>query len=225
MGIHPVTRGQFAKFVEATGYKTEAETGGGGHRWDGKKSEWVLDASTTWRNPGFKQNDDHPVTVVSWNDAQAFAKWLQKLSKRTVRLPTEAEWEYACRAGTTTEYHFGDVINTDQVNYDGNYSWNGSPKGKWREQTTPVGSFPANAWGLFDMHGNVWEWCEDWYGPYSAEDQIDPCRTTKYSDEDRVLRGGCWGNRPDCCRATFRYGCSPAGRGSNYGFRVCFRLD
>jgi uncharacterized protein (TIGR02996 family) len=143
----------------------------------------------------------------------------------TVRLPTEAEWEYACRAGTTTEYHFGDVINAELANYNGNYSWNGSPKGQYRKQTTDVGSFPSNAWGLFDVYGNVWEWCEDWYGPYPAEDQIDPCRTELHSDNSRVLRGGSWFNLPVGCRTAFRNWDAPAYRLNYFGLRVCFRLD
>jgi formylglycine-generating enzyme required for sulfatase activity len=222
MGAHPVTRGQFAAFVAATNYRTEAETGGGGYKWDGK---WVLDPSVTWKTPGFTQTDDHPVTVVSWNDALAFSAWLQKVLKRPSGLPSEAEWEYACRAGTTTEFHFGDVINPDLANYDGNYSWNGSPKGKYRQATTAVGSFKPNPWGLFDMHGNVWEWCQDWYAPYSAGDQSDPIQLNKHSDEYRVLRGGCWDYNPVDCRAAFRGWFAPAFRSYRYGFRCVFRLD
>jgi uncharacterized protein (TIGR02996 family) len=177
--------------------------------------------------PSYCKGLNRPVERVSWDDTQEFCKKLSASLKGrvTVRLPTEAEWEYACRAGTTTEYHFGDVINADLVNYDGNSSWNGSPKGKSRQQTMDVGSFPSNAWGLFDVYGNVWEWCEDWYGSYSAEDQTNPCRTERPSDEYRILRGGGWSGNPGYCRAAYRLWNRPASRGDVYGFRVCFGLD
>ena len=173
------------------------------------------------------QDPNQPVETVSWENAQEFcAKLSASLNgEMTIRLPTEAEWEYACRAGTTSEYHFGDVINTDIVNYDGEYTWNGSPKGKYRQETTEVGSFPANAWGLHDVHGNVWEWCEDWFAPYSTEDRTDPRQIELYSDEYRVLRGGAWYSHPGNCRAAYRAADSPTDRDEACGFRVCFRLD
>jgi eukaryotic-like serine/threonine-protein kinase len=178
-------------------------------------------------DPSHFKDPSRPVEKVSWEDCQEFCKKLTAHLKNrvTVRLPTEAEWEYACRAGTTTEYHFGDVINTDLANYEGNLSWNNSPKGEYRQQTTDVGSFTANPWGLFDVHGNVWEWCEDWYGPYAGGDQIDPCQLREQSDKYRVLRGGSWGNNPGGCRAACRLWGEPANRFSDFGFRVCFRLD
>jgi len=178
-------------------------------------------------DPSHFKGPNRPVEQVSWEDCQEFCKNLMAhlKSRVTVRLPMEAEWEYACRAGTTTEYHFGDVINSDLANYRGTCSWNGSPKGEYRKQTTEVGTLPSNAWGLFDVHGNVWEWCEDWSGPYSAEDQTDPRQLIIQSDEYRVLRGGSWYGDPDYCRAACRGWNSPAYRRSSYGFRVCFRLD
>ena len=177
--------------------------------------------------PSHFKGPNRPVEQVSWEDCQEFCKkFTASLKGRaTVRLPTEAEWEYACRAGTTTEYHFGDVINAELVNYDGNSSWNGSPKGRHRNQTTDVASFPSNAWGLFDVHGNVLEWCVDWFSPYSAEDQIDPHQLNIQSDEYRVVRGGSWVSYPEFCRAAYRFWLGPANRYSSYGFRVCFRLD
>jgi formylglycine-generating enzyme required for sulfatase activity len=210
LGVHQVTRGQFARFVEEAGYQTEAERGGGACAWTGK--EWKLDPSKNWRAPGFAQADDHPVVCVSWNDAVALCDWLTKQDGqgRRYRLPTEAEWEYACRAGTATPFAFGATISTDRANYDGNYIYGQGKKGVYRQATTPVGSFPPNAWGLFDMHGNVWEWCQDWSGPYpkgDVKDQIGPEK-----GDDRVLRGGSWCNRPNGCRSACRNAYAPAGR-------------
>ncbi len=187
---------------------------------------------TQWKavmgtEPSHFKGPNRPVEQVSWDECQEFCtKLTAHLNGRgTVRLPTEAEWECACRAGTTTEYHFGDVINTDLVNYDGNYSWNDSPKGKYREETTDAGSFPANPWGICDLHGNVWEWCADWYTPYTADEQTDPCANDKQSNEYRVLRGGSWSDYPQYCRAATRGRSAPAIRNDIIGFRVAFRLD
>ena len=178
--------------------------------------------------PSHFKGPNKPVEQVSYSDCQKFCTKLTKSQKgrATVRLPTEAEWECACRAGTTTHYHFGDVINTDLANYNGEHTWNGSPKGKNRQTTTDLGSFPANPWGLFDMHGNVWEWCADWYGPYPGDDQTDPCVNKKQSNNSWfVLRGGSWYGSPAGCRAAYRYRSEPASRFDYYGFRVCFRLN
>ena len=172
--------------------------------------------------PSHFKGKNRPVEQVSWVDCQEFCKKLSEVTDRKTALPTEAEWEFACRAGTTTEYHFGDVLNADLANYNGSYTWNGSPKGKNPKKTTDVGSFAANAWGLYDMHGNVWEWCVDVYGPYQEGEQDN----IEYSsDSSRVLRGGSWGSYPLFCRAANRGGSAPANRGDSVGFRVCFRLD
>ena len=131
-------------------------------------------------NPSkFKGEKNLPVEQVSWDDCQEFIKKLREKDKKLYRLPTEAEWEYSCRAGTTTPFHFGETISTDQANYNGNFTYGNGKKGKYREKTTPVGSFPANAWGLHDMHGNVWQWCQDWYGDYPQKDVVDPTGTRK----------------------------------------------
>jgi formylglycine-generating enzyme required for sulfatase activity len=221
MGIHPVTRGQFAIFVQKTGFKTQAELEGGAHIWTG--NEWKLDPAANWRNPGFEQTNDHPVTCVSWFDAVAFAEWLAQQDNKRIRLPTEAEWEYSCRAGTNTPFHFGDTISTEQANYDGNYTYGRGTKGKLRQKTTPVGSFPANAWGLFDMHGNVWEWCQDWIGDYPGNGVTDPHGPE--SGQYRALHGGCWRLYPQRCRSACRDGDEPRDRHNNCGFRLCFCLD
>jgi uncharacterized protein (TIGR02996 family) len=178
-------------------------------------------------NPSHFKGPIRPVEKVSWDDCQAFCtKLTAHLSgSATVRLPTEAEWEYACRAGTTTHYHFGDVPSADRANYNGAQTWNGSKKGKNRNQTTDVGACPPNPWGLFDLHGNVWEWCADEYGPYAGNEQTDPSANVINSgNSSRVLRGGSWLVNPRHCRAADRGRISPATRRYYFGFRVCFRL-
>ncbi len=147
MGVYPVTKGQFAAFVKDAGYQTEAEQGDGGE---------------TWRNPVFllaqqyEPTDDDPVVMVSWNDAVKFCEWLSKKEKKTYTLPTEAEWEYACRAGTTTAYSFGD----ERKDF-GDYAWDDDNS---EGHTHPVGGKKPNPWGPYDMHGNVEQWCSDWFG-------------------------------------------------------------
>jgi formylglycine-generating enzyme len=118
------------------------------------------------------------------------------------RLPTEAEWEYACRAGTTTPFSFGEDITPDQVNYDGNYPYHGSQKGRYRGETVEVASLPANPWGLYEIHGNVWEWCQDWYGAYPEGPVTDP--TGPATGVRRVLRGGSWFSPGRSARSAFR---------------------
>jgi formylglycine-generating enzyme required for sulfatase activity len=221
LGVTPVTRGQFSRFVQATGYRTEAETDGGAHYWTGK--EWKQDPNKNWRAPGFVQTDEHPVVCVSWNDVVAVSDWVTKQSGHRCRLPTEAEWECACRAGSATPFHFGATISTEQASYDGNYTYSGGKKGVYRKATTPVKSFPANAWGLYDMHGNVWEWCQDWYGPYPNSDIKDPQGAD--SGAARVLRGGSWYGFPRKCRAANRRRNAPGNRYDNFGCRVVLCLD
>jgi len=189
------------------------------------QSQW---AAVMGNNPSHFKGETRPVEQVSWRDCQEFCAKLGASQEPglKVALPTEAEWEYACRAGTTTEYHFGDVITTDLANYDGTSSWNGSPKGRYREETTDVGSFPCNAWGLYDLHGNVVEWCQDrlddnYYESSPSQDPI--CNNDQASN--RVLRGGSWGFYPRICRTASRIRYLPAGRNDGIGFRVCFRLD
>ncbi len=155
-------------------------------------------------NPSyFKEcGDDCPVEQVSWDDAQEFIKKLNKKEGKAYRLPTEAEWEYAARAGTTTPFAFGSCLSTDQANYDGNYPLEGCTKGKYREKTVTVASFASNSWGLYDMHGNVWEWCSDWYGEYPTGAVTDPAGPGRGSY--RVLRGGGWLNLACYCRSAGR---------------------
>ena len=175
-------------------------------------------------NPSsFKGEENLPVEQVSWEDCQEFVKTLREKDKEAYRLPSEAEWEYACRAGTKTPFHFGETINNDQANYNGDFIYGDGKKGKYREKTVPVGSFPANAFGLVDMHGNVFEWCQDWYGDYPQNDVVDPQGPTE--GQYRVLRGGSWHDSPDGCRSACRARLEPGYRSSLYGLRVCFFVE
>ncbi len=212
-----ITVGNWRSFASESGYRTEAETGDGAYYWTG--SEWKKDKDKNWNNPGFGQTESCPVTCVSWNDTQAFIRWLnRKENSDKYRLPTEAEWEDACRAGTSTPFYFGKCLFADQANYDGNYPLEGCPKGEYRGETTPVGSFPPNAWGLYDMHGNVWEWCQDWYGNYPPGAVTDPVGTKEGSG--RVLRGGSWYINARLCRSAYRNNNTPGNRNYSSGFRL-----
>ena len=170
---------------------------------------------------------NRPVEQVSWHEAVEFCSRLSQHTGRNYRLPSEAEWEYACRAGTTTPFHFGKTITTDLANYDGNYTYGDGVKGVYRKETTEVGNFGvANNFGLYDMHGNVWEWClDDWHSNY--EDAPTNGSAWFSSDEklinktgQAVLRGGSWVNDPKDCRSAYRYDDSRDVRSNYIGFRV-----
>ncbi len=209
MGKTPVTFAQFKAFVDATGYRTHAERKGWANAYKGR---WRKFRYASWKRPGFMQGKDHPVVCVSFGDAEEFCQWLSKVSRRTVRLPTEAEWECACRAGTRTRFHFGN--DERQL---GDYAWY---RENSRGRTHSVASKKPNARGLYDMHGHVWEWCSDWWstsyvplGPVT--DPTGPTTGTR-----RVLRGGCWFDVPQWCRSGDRAREEPPHRSSNIGFRV-----
>jgi formylglycine-generating enzyme required for sulfatase activity len=205
LGRYPVTVGQWRAFAQATGWQPAGEF--------------------NWTAPGFRQTDEHPVVGVTWNDAQLYLRWLGEQTGQVYRLPSEAEWEYACRAGTRTAFYFGDSISTDLANYDGNYSYNGSPKGLYREGTTRVGEFAPNPWGLYDMHGNVWEWVQD-----VVHDNYGGAPNTGVAWEEggdqarRILRGGSWMYNPRYLRSALRNGFSAALSNGIVGFRVARNL-
>jgi len=171
-------------------------------------------------NPARFKGDSNPVEKISWNDAKEFIRKLnRKEGTNKYRLPTEAEWEYACRAGTKTPFSTGDCISTDQANYNGNYPMPGCSKGRYRGKTTEVASFTPNKWGLYDMHGNVWEWCEDWYKKdYPSGHVTDPKGLS--SGSSRVLRGGSWIGDARSVRSADRNRNNPDYGYGDFGFRV-----
>jgi formylglycine-generating enzyme required for sulfatase activity len=181
-------------------------------------------------DPSRFKGDKRPVEQVSWDDAVEFCDRLTAHTQRQYRLPSEAEWEYACRAGTTTPFHFGETITTEVANYQGTdneeYGWSGSygagPKGEYREETTSVDHFGiANAFGLCDMHGNVWEWCADhWHENYEGALTDDSAWIEGGDSSRRVIRGGSWNDPPRLCRSAYRNGYSPDYTSDNLGFRV-----
>jgi formylglycine-generating enzyme required for sulfatase activity len=228
--------GEFRRFVEDTGHVTTAEADGGAQAYDEAKSEWVFRAGANWRNPGFRQGDEHPVVCVSWFDAVKYCNWLSvkeglkpayTITGQTVnwdrsangyRLPTDAEWEYACRAGTSTPLFTGESISTSQANYNGSIAHNYGNIGLFRKATVSTGSFPANAWGLYDMHGNVWEWCWDYYSNPNTTPLSDP--TGPASGTHRINRGGSWSSSGKLLRSAVRASDFPETAGSNLGFRL-----
>jgi formylglycine-generating enzyme required for sulfatase activity len=232
LGKYPVTRGQFRQFLTEARTRSEAERDGQGGwgfnedagKFEGRKPQY------TWENPGFQQTDDHPVVNVTWNDADAFCRWLANREGRPYRLPTEAEWEYACRGGTTTRYFTGDQEGSlkgyanvaDQTLKE--KIGRSNPNGVYFDFddgfafTSPVGRFKPNPYGLHDMTGNVWQWCADRYGRYALDDSRDPKGPT--DGAHRVMRGGSWYGDPRYCRCASRGHSAQDGRGHLIGFRI-----
>jgi formylglycine-generating enzyme required for sulfatase activity len=161
-----------------------------------------------------------PVDRVAWHDARRFCERLSERTGRVYRLPGEAEWEYACRAGTRTPFYFGETLTTDLANYVGEHTYRAEPKGVYRHKSTEPGSFPPNAFGLYDMHGNLWEWCADaWHDTYAGA-PLDGKAWESKDAAQRVLRGGSWHEPPDNCRSAVRLKSDPAYNEDLFGFRV-----
>jgi formylglycine-generating enzyme required for sulfatase activity len=219
VGKFEITRKQFAAFIAASNYVIP-----NGCNVRGADDKWLLDAKLSWRNAGFGKIDNHPVSCVNWDDANAYTKWLSAKTGKNYRLLTEAEWEYAARAGTATAFHTGNTITTSQANFDGEGTFNGSAKGAWCAQPVAVGSLTSpNKFGLHDMHGNVWEWVADcWHGDYTGA----PTTGAAWNETDngvctkRVLRSGCWFNLPASVRSAERARSDTTYRDIYNGFRV-----
>ena len=223
LGAYPVRVGDFRRFVDDAHYKTESEQDGKGG-WGMADGKLAQNPTINWRNPGFEQTDECPVVEVDWNDAVAFCEWLSKMESKNYRLPTEAEWEYACRAGTTTQFSFGHSCNGTQANCNGLHPYGTDVKGPFLMRTCKVGSYPANPLGLFDMHGNVRQWCSDWYeDSYHKELPVDDPAGPQ-SGERRVTRTGSWIHDPVTCRSADRGGSEPTRSGLDCGFRVLREL-
>ncbi|UTY59954.1 bifunctional serine/threonine-protein kinase/formylglycine-generating enzyme family protein [Massilia sp. erpn] len=205
LGRYPVTVREWRQFARATGWESKLDV--------------------DWSAPGFAQDELHPVVCVSWNDVQLYLQWLSDMTGQTYRLPSEAEWEYACRAGTRTAFSFGDTISTEQANYDGNFTYNGGPRGTHRNGTSKVGSFPPNPWGLYDMHGNVWEWVQDAVHENYQGAPLDGRAWEEGGDAARrILRGGAWLYNPRYLRSALRNGYSAVLANDVVGFRVARKL-
>jgi formylglycine-generating enzyme required for sulfatase activity len=231
LGAFEVTRGEFRAFVEATGYVTEGErVGVWGHVPATGAHEQRRDFH--WRQVGFPQNDRHPVVAVTWNDALAFCEWLSKKEGRLYTLPTEAEWEYVCRAGHPQRWHGGETGQgiSEIGNVADELAHAVFPN--WRHTlaaedgftfTAPVGEYAPNPWGFHDLHGNVWEWCADWYDPtyYAQGKEVDP--EGPAAGTERVIRGGAWSASPRSTRPTSRASRPPSYASDSIGFRVCLR--
>jgi eukaryotic-like serine/threonine-protein kinase len=178
--------------------------------------------SVIGEDSGFGLGADYPIEQISWHDAVEFCNKLSQRSGRKYTLPSEAQWEYASRAGTTTAFYFGETITPDLANYNGDFPYKGAPKGENRQQTTPVGSFPPNPFGLYDMHGNVWEWCLD---AYQANYQSAPTDGSAWDDRSnadlkRVMRGGAWDYVARGCRSAVRCSLAPGIRMAGCGLRL-----
>ena len=202
-------------FVEETGYKTE----GGCVTWSGK--EWNLQADKSWRAPGFAQDDRHPVVCVAWTDAKTYAEWLSRKTGKAYRLLSDSEREHVTRAGTATPFWWGASITPSQANYNGKHLYTGGgSKGEFRWRTVTVDSFKANPWGLYNVHGNVWEWTEDcWNKSNSGNPGSGSARKTGNCDR-RVVRGGPWNGYPEVLRSASRGGGPTGYRSYSLGFRV-----
>jgi formylglycine-generating enzyme required for sulfatase activity/serine/threonine protein kinase len=230
LGVTEVTRGQFRRFVDDAGYQTDAEKDGmGGTGLSEDTEKWDQNPVFTWRSPGFDQTDEHPVVQVSGSDAVAFAQWLSRIERKSYRLPTEAEWEYACRARTTTRFSTGDDEEglaaagnvADATAREKHPDWTRAIAARdGYVYTAPVGRFQPNAFGLYDMHGNAWEWCADGYAADNYKRSPGDNPAIELGASPRVSRGGSWFREPRVCRSASRLRWRPGARYSHIGFRV-----
>jgi formylglycine-generating enzyme required for sulfatase activity len=203
LGAYAIRVHDFRRFVEAEHFQTDAEKDGKGS-WGFIDGAYVRDPKFNWRHPGFSQGDEQPVVHVTWNDAAAFCNWLSKKEGKDYRLPTEAEWEYSCRAGTTTAFNFGGSCDGNRANVDGKSPYGTDVKGPYLERTCEVGSYPPNSFGLYDMHGNAGEWCADRYdAKYYKNSPPDDPRGPP-DPPFHVIRGGGWCAKPADCRSASR---------------------
>lgn len=218
---HATTKGQFNTFIGQTGYAIEP----GGFAWSGK--EWKRDGKLSWTDPGFHQDNSHPVVCVDWADAKAYAAWLSAITGKRYRLLAEAEREYVTRAGTETPFWWGSALSPEQANYDSTSVYlGGGTSGPSQGSTLPVGHFKANPWGLFDVHGNIREWCEDvWHDSYFGAPSDGAVWVEGGDASRRCVRGGGWDYGPMYLRAAYRDWSVTANRATNLGFRVARELE
>jgi formylglycine-generating enzyme required for sulfatase activity len=230
--------GEFRRFAEETRHRTSAEQAGGAFAYNEERDEWEFRPGADWRRPGFRQGEDHPAVNLSWFDAAAYCNWLSAkegldpayvISGATVswdrsaggyRLPTEAEWEYACRAGTAGPFSTGDRISAAQANYNGNHPYFAGNPGLFRKGSLPGASLQPNPWGLYDMHGNAWEWCWDFYGSYPDSEEIETDPAGPETGAHRVNRGGGWDSPAMYLRSAARSSDFPETAGGSLGFRL-----
>ena len=225
MGTHEITVGQWKVFTKERGHVTEAERSGGLYGF--KEGLWRFIKGATWQNPGFPQDDQHPVVGVNWYDAKAFCRWLTTREQQAERLPkgyiytlpSEAQWEFACRAGSSGRF-IGDSLDTKAEIWYKFGAGGGIPNTP--KTTHPVGQKRVNAWGLYDVHGNVWEWCDDWYQEDLIEASSDPIGPP--SGKLKVCRGGAWSSAAKSVRSAMRGRDNPNDRGTNLGFRISLRI-
>lgn len=217
VGRFAVTRDEFGAFVKDSGYKTD----GGCNVLT--NSDWKLDSTKSWRSPGYAQTNSHPVVCVNWDDAKAYVTWLSKKTGKEYQLLSEGEREYVTRAGTTTPFWWGETVTTDQANYNGNYLYDGGAKGEYRKKTLPVKSLQPNPWGLYQVHGNVWEWVEDCSNDNYEGAPADGSAWLEGNCALRVQRGGSWDGVPWNVRSARRAMDNRGNRYDNVGFR-CARV-
>jgi formylglycine-generating enzyme required for sulfatase activity len=212
VGRFAVTRGEFAAFAAATGHGMEGIC----HR----LGVPGRDPQLNWRSPGFAQSDNHPVVCVNWRDAKAYVAWLSLITGKQYRLLSEAEREFVARAGSMTPFWWGSTISTGQANYDGRIAYADGRTGEWRNSTVAVDSFIPNAWGLYNVHGNVWEWTEDCWNEKNAGNPGDGTARLSGDCSLRVVRGASFNNAPHTLRAARREREPVASRLVTFGFRV-----